>query len=60
MYYAIEIDHSLLLLESFENLSGMSQGFFEVVLVILRGCLGDVFDVDLSSLFIVGESSHRV
>jgi hypothetical protein len=45
MYYAIEIDSSLFLLGSFE---------------VSPGCLSDVLDVDLSSLFIVGEPPHRV
>jgi hypothetical protein len=67
MYYAIEIDSSLF--RSFGGFSGMSFGIF-------RGFSRDVFwdsfldlfpivsggplDVDLSSLFIVGELSHRV
>jgi hypothetical protein len=38
-----------LVLSFFRDLSG---GF--------PGCLGDVLDVDISSLFIVGEPAHRV
>jgi hypothetical protein len=45
IYYAIEIDYSLFLSESF--------GFF-------WGSLGIVLDVDLCYVFIVGEASHRV
>jgi hypothetical protein len=45
MYYAVEIDSHLFLLGSFR--------------VFLR-MLMIVFDVDLSSLFIVGEPSHIV
>jgi hypothetical protein len=46
MYYAIEIDSSLFLSGSFK---------------VLLGCPSeDVLDVDISSLFIVGESPHRV
>jgi hypothetical protein len=47
MYYAIEIDFSLFLLVSFEGFSAF------------LACQ-DVLDVDLSSLFIVGEPPHRV
>jgi hypothetical protein len=46
MYYAIEIDSSLFLSGSFG--------------CILPQDFQDVLNVDLSSLFIVGESSHRV
>jgi hypothetical protein len=49
IYYAIKIDSSLFLLGSFPVLSGMFSPSFWLVL-----------DVDLSYLFIVGESSHRV
>jgi hypothetical protein len=52
MYYAIEIDSSLFLSGSF----GVFPGFFGV----LRGCFFPPLDVDLSSLFIVGEPPHRV
>jgi hypothetical protein len=45
MYYAIEIGSSLFLSGSFQ----VFQGLFQIVL-----------DVDLSSLFIVGEPPHRV
>jgi hypothetical protein len=50
IYYAIEIDSSLFLSGSFGD---------------FQGCLPRVFsppplDVDLSSLFIVGEPPHRV
>jgi hypothetical protein len=45
MYYAIKIGSSLFL-------SGCLEGF--------SGCLSDVLDVDLSSLFIVKKLSHRV
>jgi hypothetical protein len=48
MYYAIEIDSSLFLSGSFGGFQGFS------------GCLPDVIDVDLYSLFIVGEPTHRV
>jgi hypothetical protein len=60
MYYAIEIDYPLFLSGSFRVFTG----FFLDFPGIVPGCLGDVFwvvlDVDLSSLFIVGELSHRV
>jgi hypothetical protein len=49
MYYAIETDSSLFLSGSFLVLSGMFFLSFRLVL-----------DVDLSSLFIVGELPHRV
>jgi hypothetical protein len=49
MYYAIEIGYSLFLLESFGGFSGFFFGLFQVVI-----------DMDLSSLFIVGEPPHRV
>jgi hypothetical protein len=49
MYYAIEIGSSLFLSESFRGFMGMSSE-----------CLPYVLDVDLSSLFIVGELPHRV
>jgi hypothetical protein len=49
MYYAIEIGSSLFLSGSFPVLSGMFSPYFQIVL-----------DVDLSSLFIVGEPPHRV
>jgi hypothetical protein len=52
MYYAIEIDSSLFFSGSF----GVFPGFFGV----LRGCFFPPLDVDLSSLFIVGEPPHRV
>jgi hypothetical protein len=45
MYYAIEIASSLFLLGSLENLRDVSR---------------IVLDVDLSSLFIVRESPHKV
>jgi hypothetical protein len=45
MYYAIEIGSSLFLSGSFR----VFRGLFQIVL-----------DVDLSSLFIVGEPPHRV
>jgi hypothetical protein len=45
MYYAIKIGSSLFF-------SGCLEGF--------SGCLSDVLDVDLSSLFIVEKLSHRV
>jgi hypothetical protein len=48
MYYAIEIVSSLFLSGSFGGLSGCPPRDFS-----------DVLDVDLSSLFIVGESPHR-
>jgi hypothetical protein len=48
MYYAIEIGSSLF----FQDISGSSGDF--------QGFLGDVLDVDLSFLFIVGEPHHRV
>jgi hypothetical protein len=50
MYYVIEIGSSLFLL-------GFFGGFWDVF--CLRDFL-DVLDVDLSSLFIVGEPPHRV
>jgi hypothetical protein len=46
MYYAIEIDSSLFLL------GWLSQG--------CPWDVQDVLDVDLSSLFIVGESPHKI
>jgi hypothetical protein len=45
MYYAIEFGFSFFL-----------SGFFEIFL----GCLLDILDVDLSPLFIVGESPHKI
>jgi hypothetical protein len=48
MYYAIEIGSSLFLLGSF----GVFRGFLRIFRIVL--------DVDLSSLFIVGEPAHRV
>jgi hypothetical protein len=56
MYYTIEIDFSFFLLGSFGGLSGIFQGFSEMS----RGSFWIVHDVDLSSLFIVRELSHRV
>jgi hypothetical protein len=52
MYYAIEIDSSLFLSGSFPVVSGMFSPSFRPV--------PDVLDVDLSSLFIVGEPPNRV
>jgi hypothetical protein len=49
MHYAIEIDSSVFLSGSFWVLSGILQDSFRIVL-----------NVDLSSLFIVRESSDRV
>jgi hypothetical protein len=49
MYYAIEIGSSLFLSGSFPVLSGMFSPSFPLLL-----------DVDLFSLFIVGEPPHRV
>jgi hypothetical protein len=49
MYYAIEIVSSLFLSGSFEGISGCLSRDFQ-----------DILDVDLSSLFIVGEPPHRV
>jgi hypothetical protein len=49
MYYAIKIGFSLFLLGSFGDFFRGSSG-----------CLPDVFNVDLSSLFIVREPPHRV
>jgi hypothetical protein len=51
MYYAIEIGSSL----SFEIFQGLSGSFSDS-----SGSSGGVLDVQLSSLFIVGESPHRV
>jgi hypothetical protein len=50
MYYAIEIDSSLFLSG---YLGGGVGDFFRIL-------FGDVLDVDISSLFIVGEPSYRV
>jgi hypothetical protein len=47
MYYAIEINSSLFI-------SGSFGGFRDIF------CLFYLLDVDLSSLFIVGEPPHRV
>jgi hypothetical protein len=52
MYYAIEIGSSLFLSGSFRVFRDLFQ--------ILRACFLIVLDVDLSSLFIVGEPPHRV
>jgi hypothetical protein len=52
MYYAIEIDSSLFLSDSF----GVSPG---CVLPLFQ-LFYDLLDVDLSSLFIVRKLSHRV
>jgi hypothetical protein len=49
MYYAIEIDSSLFLSDSFRGFLGMFFASFSAVL-----------NVDLSPLFIVGELPHRV
>jgi hypothetical protein len=49
MYYAIEIVSSLFLSGSFGGISGCLSRDFQ-----------DILDVDLSSLFIVGEPPHRV
>jgi hypothetical protein len=49
MYYAIEIVSSFFLSGSFPVLSGIFSSSFRLVL-----------DIDLSSLFIVGETPHRV
>jgi hypothetical protein len=49
MYYVIEIDFSLVLSGSFWVSTGCPSE-----------CLEDHLDVDLSSLFIIGESPHRV
>jgi hypothetical protein len=49
MYYAIEIGSSLFLLGSFWVSAGCPSE-----------CLEDLLDVDLSSLFIVEESPHKV
>jgi hypothetical protein len=49
MYYAIEIDSSLFL----SGYLGGVGDFFQIL-------FGDVLDVDISSLFIVGEPSYRV
>jgi hypothetical protein len=48
MYYAIEIDSSLF----FQDFRGSFLDVFPIFLILL--------DVDLSSLFIVGEPPHRV
>ena len=50
IYYDIEIGSSLFLSRSFGSLSGC----------LTQGSFPDVYDIDLSSLFIVGEPSHRV
>jgi hypothetical protein len=52
MYYAFEIGSSLFLSGSFEGFLGMFSASFLP--------FQDVLDVDLSSLFIVKEPSHRV
>jgi hypothetical protein len=52
MYYDIEVDSSLFLSGSFPVLSGMFSPSFQP--------FQDLLDVDLSSLFIVGEPPHRV
>jgi hypothetical protein len=52
MYYAIDIGSSLFL-------SG-SVWVFRGLFRTLRACFLIVLDMDLSSLFIVGESPHRV
>jgi hypothetical protein len=49
MYYAVEIGSSLFLSGYFLIVSGMFSSSFSLVL-----------DVDLSSLFIVGESPYKV
>jgi hypothetical protein len=46
IYYVIEIDSSFFLLGSFRGVSGMFSRY--------------VLNVDLSSLFIVGEPPHKV
>jgi hypothetical protein len=64
MYYAIEIGSieigsSLFLSGSFWVLPGMFSDFSGIVRDF-PGCLPEVLDVDQSSLFIVGEPTHRV
>jgi hypothetical protein len=55
LYYTIEIGSSLFLLGCPSgSFGGFSEDFFS------RGCLLPSLDVDLSSLFIVGELPHRV
>jgi hypothetical protein len=49
IYYAIDIDSLLFLSASSSDFRGVFRPLFWLV-----------FDVDLSSLFIVGEPSHRI
>jgi hypothetical protein len=60
MYYAIEIGSSLFLLGSFRIFRGCHLDVFWILLEMSRGCFFLLLDVDLSSLFIIGESPHRV
>jgi hypothetical protein len=52
MYYAVEIGSPLFLSGSFGGFLMMFSAFFPTC--------QDVLDVDLSSLFIVGEPAHKV
>jgi hypothetical protein len=53
MYYAVEIGSPLFLLGSFEI-------FLRMISELFSPFFWHVLDVDLSSLFIVGELHHRV
>jgi hypothetical protein len=64
MYYAVEIVSPLFLSGSFRVFLRMFPVMFSPYFQLFRVCFRPLFlpvlDMDLSSLFIVGEPSHRV